>query len=265
MTCFFSRRSLLGPDSGASVRNCSGAFSLIELLVVIAIILVLMGLVVLPMTNMSSAGNLTKTTADIAGILEGARTYAMANNTYVWVGFAETDASRLASANPQTPGTGRIAVAVVASKDGTRGYDATSTGLGTPPWPDNKGTTLVAISPLKHFENVHLAPSLPNQGGLSRPTISPGNYSLGNTNSITSFDWPLGNATGAGQYSFTKVINFDPQGVPRIQTSVNADTVVTYMEIDLIPTHGNNVPTTSSNVAAIQVNGMTGATRIYRP
>ena len=254
----------------ATRHRGADAFTLLELLVVIAIMAIMAAVLLPALTGIKGAGDVTKSAYDIAGILDQARAYAMANNTYVWVGIFEEDPAAPAT-TPATAGTGRIVVAAVASRDGTRGYEVTS--LSSPAtWANySNGANLVPIARLQRFENLHLAPlfsTLPNKGGMSRPTVNSGNYQLGNTNcaSITPFDWPLGKATGTGQYSFTKVINFDPQGVARIQMVTNEDNIEPYMDIGLIPTHGNAVPaTTPANVAAIQVNGMTGATRIYRP
>ena len=252
------------------------AFTLIELLVVIAIIAILMALAAPAFHSIKGGGDLTKAAYDIAGVLDNARAYAMANNTFVYVGIAEVDSSLDPSASPQTPTSspaigGRVVMATVASRDGTRGYDVTSSSLPSPAWTNyNNGANLVAIGKLQRFENVHLAPlfsTLQNSGGLSRPSVSSGNYQLGNTNcaSVTPFDWPLGQAIGAGQYSFSKVINYDPQGIPRIQTAGNTDDIVKYMEIGLLPTRGKTVSTNVANAAAIQINGITGGARIYRP
>ena len=259
-----------------SKTSNASAFTVLELLAVIAIMLMMTAMVFPSVSRIKSAGDVTKTAYDIVGILDQARAYAMANNTYVFVGFAEVDASISSSVTPQvTTGTipyGRIAVAVVASKDGTRGYDVTNANLPNPAWSNyNNGANLVPIGKLQYFDNIHLAPlfsTLPNSGGLSRPTISSSNYMIGHANcqSVTPFDWPLGKALNSGQYSFVKVINFDPNGVARIQYSTRQDTIVQYMEIGLIPTRGNILSaTTPPNVAAIQIDGMTGATRIFRP
>ena len=253
--------------------HCADAFSLIELLVVIAVMAVLAGIMVPAMSSIKGAGNVTKAAYDIKGILDQARAYAMANNTFVFVGIAEVDSSKDASAKPQVATAdptigGRVAVAVVASKDGSRGYDATSASLPNPAWSDTSiASNLVVIGKLQRFENLHLAPlfsTIPNSGGTTRPSVSSGNYQIGNAAcaSVTPFDWPIGSAIGSGQYSFQKVVSFDPQGVARIQTSGNADTIVQYMEIGLQQTRGTTV---SSNAAAIQIDGMSGTTRIYRP
>jgi len=261
----------------------SSAFTLIELLAVIAIMVVMTGLIAPAFTGLKSAQDVTKTAYDVAGILEQARAYAMANNTYVFVGIAEVDSSVASSVKPQVTTSaspyGRVAIAVVASRDGTRGYDINNPGDGTTgSWVTNyskynavttPGANLVAISKLQYFENAHMTPlfsTLPNSGGLARQTVTSGSYEIGSAacKSVTPFDWPLGSALNAGQYSFKKVINFDPQGVARIQYQTNTDTIVQYMEIGLQPAHGNAV-SSGADVAAIQVNAITASIRIYRP
>ena len=265
-------------------QNVPGAFTLIELLVVISIIMVLVGLVVLPMTHMRSAGDLTKTTSDIEGILAEARAYAMANHTYVWVGFTETDAAKDASVTPQTSGTGRVTVAVVASKDGTRDYSTKDPNLSPPPFlyngsRTNTGATLTAIYPLKHFENVHMALSgvlngnstgTVGTGGMQRPGINDSDYIIANQStpvSVTNFAWPLGRSypDPSAQYNFATVINFDPRGVARIQTAGNKNAIGQYFEIGLQQAHGNIVASADPNIAAIQIDCMSGATHVYRP
>ena len=253
------------------------AFTLVEMLVVIFIISLLMVILAPAIAGIKGERDLSSEASEIAGLLGQSRAYAMANNTFVWVGIAETDVSKSASANPQLSGVGRVAVAVVASRDGTRGYDAGSSTLSTNRcWSAyNNGANFTAINKLLRFDNIHISSTfsaLKNSGGLARPSVTGGTggtgYILGSTNcqSVTPFDWPLGRALGEGQYSFTKVINFDPQGVARIQTQNNQDGVVDCMEIGLIPVHGNTAPaTTPANVAAIQIEGMTGATRVFRP
>jgi hypothetical protein len=209
----------------------------------------------------------------ISGLLEQARAYAMANNTFVWVGFKEVDASKDSSISPQIAGIGRLAIAIVASRDGTRGYDTANSSLPNPAWTNYaNGANLVAISKLQRFESVHFATTLngfgnqpPTSGNMARPYIISNNYVIGNApTSVTPFDWPLGSGLNAGQYSFQKVINFDPQGVARIQYSTNTDGIGAYMEVGLQQAHGTVVPS-SPNVAALQIDCMTGATRKYRP
>src|SRR6266513_2567639 len=103
------------------VANGEAGFTLIELLVVIGVIILLTALLTPAFTNLKSAGDVTSAAYMVKGVLEQARTYAMANHTYTWVGFYEEDASR-PSTNPPTPGVGRLVMSAVASKDGTTIY-----------------------------------------------------------------------------------------------------------------------------------------------
>ena len=262
------------------------AFTLLELLLVISIIVVLTLIAIPALSSLKGGSDLTGAAYSIAGILDQARAYAIANNTYVWVGITEVDVSRASTTTPQVAGNGRVAIAVTASRNGTRGYDASSSSLVSPCWSNyNNGGNLVVINKLQYFENMHVA--LPNvlngsgvakdssgmvgSGGMRRPGIISNSYVLSceasaSSTSMTPFSWPLGNAISSGQYQFTTVINFDPMGVPRIQMSLNQDEIVAYLEIGLIPTHGNSLSnTTPANVTAIQIDGMTGSTRIYKP
>ena len=270
-------------------------FTLVEMLVVIGLMAVMMTLILPAVSSLKGNTDVTKAVYDIKGILDQARAYAIAKNTFVWVGLTEGDASVSSSQTPQvatgSAPYGRVAIAVLASRDGTRNYDVSSNSLGTPPFISGtqgvvtNGSTLVALSKLTYFDNMHLAApgvlngfgvttnanGLVGTGGMQRPGITSNYYVLAggaaaSTNAVTQFAWPLGQSLGSGQYQFKTVINFDPQGIARIQCQTNNDAIGKYMEIGLIPTRGNSVPsTTPSNRAAIQIDCMTGATRIYRP
>src|SRR5690606_23340112 len=80
-------------------------FTLVELLVVIGIIMTMMALAVPAYQYLNSAGNVTKAGNDVAGFLEQARSYAMANNTYVWVGFEKDGKDLVISAVASRTGT----------------------------------------------------------------------------------------------------------------------------------------------------------------
>ncbi len=248
-------------------RESGSAFTLLELIIVVGIIGLLLVLVAPAFTTIKGGTDVTSAAYTIKGALDTARSYAKANNTYTWVGFKEVDGSLDASVNPQTTGTGRVAIAIVASKDGTRGYDITSPSLPNPAWINyNNGANLVAISKLQYLDNIHLAGALTMAGNMARPNVSSNGYLIGNAPaSVTPFDWPLGSALNGGQYSFQKVINFDPQGVARIQYSTNADTISPYTEVGLQRTHGATVDVGSPNVVAIQLSGVGGTVAIYRP
>ena len=161
-----------------SGRRADRGFSLVEMLVVISIVSVLSVLVTAGLQGVLGSTE-DGQISDIANTLMRARTYAMANNTYVFVGIQEVSAANPSSGS-QTPGTGRIGVVVMATNDGSRGYQtsiSTSTTI-----PTTSGTQLVSVSPLRHFDNLHLLTStgintstLPNNStsGLGRPIMWP--------------------------------------------------------------------------------------------
>ena len=268
----------------AAKEGKTQGFSLVEILVVVAIMVIVIALSMGAMNGLKGAGDATKSVYDIKGTLDQARAYALANNTYVWVGFFEEDGSKT-STSPATSGTGRVVIATVASKDGTRIYDPTS-----PPALISSTTPLsnylTPIGKLQKFDNLHLASlnginnqsvvsAIPSTSGMSRPVILDNGYDLGNAACCPSpgfagFYWPLTAANAASsQYTFLKVINFNPQGMAHIQYATNTGFIPLYMEIGLQTTHGNVAVSSTNqavgNQAAIQVDGMTGATRIYRP
>src|SRR5271163_2302689 len=80
-------------------------YTLIELLTVITIITVLAALALPAFTSMAGAGSMTSASYAISGAIQSARSYAMAHDTYTWLGFFEEDGSK-SSTNPATAGTG---------------------------------------------------------------------------------------------------------------------------------------------------------------
>src|SRR5438552_17556211 len=208
-------------------RAKQSGFSLLEMMAVVFVLLLLVGFLAPALTSLKSAGDLTKTANEAAGALEQARNYAMANKTFVWVGLKEVDITNDPSVSPQTTGNGRIAVAIVASKDGTRGYDVTNSSLPNPAWTSyNNGANLLPVGKLQHLENTHLATTLngfgrqpPTSGNMARPYIQSNYYVIGTTESttcVTRFAWPVDSVLNVGQYSFQFDINFDRQGIARI-------------------------------------------------
>lgn len=249
-------------------------------------------------TSLKAGSDVGKTAHDIAGLLNQARAYALTNNTYVFVGFAEVNSAVSQTAVPQdtTSATpyGRLAVALVASRDGTRGYDVNNPGDGaTGSWVSSynsyngataKAANLVAVSKLQLFENVHLvwlggaSCPIPADGKMKRTAVGSGgswsnNLSNANGGSITPFTWPLGSPLTpetSYQFRFDKVIHFDPQGVPRLQRTNNADQLGERYEIDFQPSRGNVIigQPADQNVGqhvAVQIDGLSGSVRMYRP
>lgn len=94
---------------GAGGRRDTGGFSLVELLSVMAIMSVLFALgAPLATGSLRKAGDMNQAVLQISLLLEQARTYAMANNTYVWVGFSEDSENRRLTVSGVAGSTGSI-------------------------------------------------------------------------------------------------------------------------------------------------------------
>jgi len=255
-----------------SISNLSAkaqrAFTLLELLVVIGIVAILMVLVAPAFTNIKSGNNITTAAYMIKGVLDQARTYAMANNTYTWVGFFEEDVSQ-ASTNPATAGVGRIVMSIVASKDGTTIY----TGGLTSPAVELDPTKLIQVGKLTKIDNLHLktfpdATATPPPDTFDkRPAAGLNTARIGDTSpdndSLSPFRYPVGSATGTAQYIFRKAVQFSPLGEARIDN--NNYTLKTVIEIGVQLTHGiAPEPSPVKNPVAIQLTGGGGNVKIYR-
>ncbi len=157
------------------------AFTLIELLIVIAIVAVLSALTLPAFNSIQNAGGLTKSANDIAGILEQARAYAMAQNTYTWVGFRKDGADTLI-------------VGVIASKTGST----------------NPAADVVPLGKLARFDNVQLV-KLANSPAPAAPTPD---QLFGATDSTLTF------TTGTNTFS-SQVIRWNSRGEARISNSLS--------------------------------------------
>src|SRR5438874_12944042 len=102
--------------SGIAAQPLRAGFTLLELLIVVGIIALLLVLIAPAFTTLKGGSDVTSAAYTIKGVLETARTYAKANNTYTWVGFFEEDVS---SITPGPVGIGRVVMSIVASKNGT--------------------------------------------------------------------------------------------------------------------------------------------------
>src|SRR5437899_5345148 len=135
-------RSLITDHRSLSQRGRASAFTLLELLIVVGIIGLLMVLIAPTFTSIKSGTDVTNTAYTIKGVLDTARTYAKANNTYTWVGFAGS-----IGPNQQQYVTGQVKMAIVASKDGTNLWSTNNT-LPSP--------SLIQVGKMMTLDNVHI-------------------------------------------------------------------------------------------------------------
>ena len=257
-------------------------FSLIELLMVIGIMVVMTVMLVPSFTGINAAGDVTAAAYAVDGVLENARTYAMANNTYVWVGFFEQNTAYVAQARTATSGTGQIVMSVVASQNGTMIYTSGSLPIAL----GSMSAGLVQVNKLVTINNMHLKTAGTNDpnnvfpvgtgSGVSfagRPYVSGssvwqiGDVAVSAGNSQTPFQYPVGNPAPTAQYIFKTAIQFNPRGEATVMNTASPGTAPTLqpvIEIGLQPTHGTSVAAANPNVAAVQITGITGNVKIYR-
>ena len=255
---------------GADAR-CADAFSLIELLVVIGIMAIVMALITPAFNAIKGGTDVTSAAHEIGGLLQQARTYAVTNNTYVWLGFYEEDADVRGPTTDTPPydGKGKVIIAVVASKDGTTIVDDNANGT-VPLDP----TRFHVVSKLVKIPGIHLtdigAPPgnpPPNARSDSLDVRSPLPYSTSQDpqtkrNRISSdTDVETSRPFTALGYTFHKTVRFSPRGEANLNSTYKPRRVA---EIGLRPTRGNVVDSNTPNVVAIQLTGTAGRVNIYR-
>jgi prepilin-type N-terminal cleavage/methylation domain-containing protein len=158
------------------------AFTLLELLVVIAIIGTLVAVTLPALPGLSKSANMNRAVSGIPLLLESSRAYAMARNTYVWVGFnLDTTAQQL-----------------------TVGVVAGATGQGD-------DLDAAAYSPITNL-HVYDHLSLKNISGLSGMASNGDNIT---DSKIGTFS----QSKGASQITFTNILQYSPQGAASILPS----------------------------------------------
>jgi len=266
----------------ATQRERASAFTLIELLVCIGIIGVLLVLIAPAFTYIKGGTDVTSSAYTIQGVLDTARTYAKANNTYTWVGFFEEPAPPPASP-VATPGIGRIVMSIVASTNGTMPYSGNLANnsqndpvvLDATPTPSPP--TLIQVGKLTKVDNVHLktftaATATPPPDTFdTRPAVASTDSQIGDTttgpnpappNPSLKFHYPLFTSDAQAQYKFVQIIQFSPRGEGVIDNSNY--TMAPVSEIGVQPTHGTTIDANSTNFVAIQFTGIGGNVKIYR-
>ena len=256
----------------SSLLTCPAAFTLLELLLVMGIIALLLVLITPAFTTMKTSNDITTSSYIITSALEQARNYAMANNTYVWIGFYEEDttATTPTSTTPPYTGKGRVLIATVFSTDGTKIYEDSDPVAQLPANRIKQLGKLIKIEGI-HVTDIGAPPSpvpspLPSTDNLNIRPDSPYTYAAGigadHFNRISSDSSDTTRfAFVAQNYTFSKTVRFNSRGEANINSTY---TLKNTAEIGLKPTHGTAVDNASTKVVAIQFGGVGGNFKIYR-
>ena len=245
-------------------------FTLVELLVAMALIGVMAGWGIPAFTSMLQSKGVESAAYAVKDMLETARGYAIANNTYTWVGFYEEamTASSSVSTPPPYPGKGRILMAIVASKDGTEIFKSSDSAATLP------ASRICPVGRVVRLENIHLADvdapagppadpgSLAGRPGFPYDESDPRNGSHGSHYARISSE--SGDKTKfpflVQALTFYKTVRFNPRGEANVNSTYELRPAV---EIGLKPTNGTAVSKTA-NVAALQFSGIVGGVTLYR-
>jgi prepilin-type N-terminal cleavage/methylation domain-containing protein len=266
------KRSLRLYRSG-SINRSANAFTLVEILVVLAIMAILVAISIPALQGLSGAKQFANRLNEISGILEQARAYATAQNTYVWVAFYPYDPSTL----PQPDNSGdALCVAVFASNDGTDPINWTATNINVPPsgTVSVSGTSISQLLRLSGFKQIAIRtqsyftqgsgagqiaslPSgiaVPPNGPTTIPTFQVSFNGTGSSPLALPSSIPADAPTGQS----ISVIQFTPSGAARISGSP-----VDSIWIDFQRAKAKGL-IDGNNIAALRINGLTGLATIYR-
>lgn len=243
-------------------RECPGrGFSLIELLTVMGFMSVLVAVTVPAVNGLKGSGDLNRAVDEVSLTLNRARTHAMTQNTYVWVGIVEESALSPSASAPPYTGKGTLVLAVAASTDGTAIFEP---GAAAATLPESR---LKPLGRVVKVNNVH-ATDLGGPSGTgdahqldARPAgpYTDDDPEACRISSDSAQQTPHPFAMGG--YTFYKTIRFSPSG----EVTINGSPVPKRLgEIGLVPAQGDRVAPDPANKAAIQISGIGGNVRVYR-
>ena len=190
---------------GKNQATGRSGFTLVEMLVVLAIMAIIALLVLPSLNGLFTSNSFTSNIYTLDGTLQQARSYAMANNTYVYVALDEVSGTSTMR-NP-TAGSGRVVVLVAAMSDGSDGITGTASPFTF------SSANLFQISKLVPLNGVHIADvSAQTAGNMQRPSLtSTTSINVATaTHSALTINYPL---SGSSIYtSFPYVIGFRSYG-----------------------------------------------------
>ena len=244
----------------------SSGFSLVEMVTVLAIIITLSALSVTAFSRIVKATRFDQALSSVLETLSQARSYAIAQDTYVWVAFYPVDPSQLSGSAQDNTGD-QVVVATFASSEGNNPLPWSGTSTYTIPYTDTASSTVVSqVSKIQTFKQLRIWPQGGNGGSYfnisSVPTSS--TPSPAATAPLLAVAWPAVSAqrlasqpVPAGQ-SATAVIVFNPRG-----SALAGNTLSSSIGLDFQPVKGPGTNDTA-NLATIRIDGLTGIAALYR-
>lgn len=221
------------------------AFSLVEVITVSAVVMLLMTLAAPITSSLISSRSAASAARKLSMVLDGARQYAIAQNTYAWVVI-----------RPYTSEQGLtcLDVAVLGTRDGTFTRDGQDrfTWSGENIKVEGKDSNLTQVGEVVTLENV----TITEPGDLrSRvPESDGGNRALASQPHGTGPSFSLMGDTKVRE--FTRAIVFNPNGSARVNQSISG---VIEIGVEAAPRRRED------NAVAIHVSPLTGQVRMFTP
>ncbi|MFZ4779042.1 MAG: pilus assembly FimT family protein [Terrimicrobiaceae bacterium] len=225
-----SSRRRVQPSSATGCCAVPAAFSLIELLVVIAIIGILAAFAAPALPSLLGAKGISRAVEDTSGILELARSEAMARRTYVWVAFLNTNAF----------GSSELRIGAVASLDGTS---------------ETSASNLRPIAKALKINNAVLSSALPANvlALVTNPPFA----------GITGSALPEFTVGGTTFPAATPGLIFSPNG--EVLVNPSSLNFLPQVDIGLLSTKGTAIQTGGSDGAIVRYLGGSGNVQVFRP
>jgi prepilin-type N-terminal cleavage/methylation domain-containing protein len=215
----------------------TSGFTLTELLVVLAIMGLMVLLAMPALSALRTSEGVNSAVNGVSLLLGQARNYAMAHNTYVWVGFYE-------STSTQTLTVGMV-------------------GGTTSSVSDLANSNYVPIAQVQYFPHLNITTVASVEASNSSMTSSSSktpwaNGTELNASTLAGFTQTAGGTTIT--FPQGSILQFDPQGEVNVSSS---GVLPHWIQFGLQPIQGGN--TTNPNVAAVQIAGLSGAIQVFRP